>query len=112
MTQGYGPEHGQQPQWGQASPAPAVPGGYPGAAGSAGPGAGPQFGPGDGVNWRRVKLIGLLLLGGTVLVLLLRLGINLATRSEEHTSELQSRFDLVCRLLLEKKKQKNKFKRD
>src|SRR5699024_12375825 len=27
------------------------------------------------------------------------------TRSEEHTSELQSRFDLVCRLLLEKKKQ-------
>src|SRR5699024_11672615 len=27
-------------------------------------------------------------------------------RSEEHTSELQSRFDLVCRLLLEKK---NKF---
>src|SRR5437868_11530016 len=30
------------------------------------------------------------------------------TRSEEHTSELQSRFDLVCRLLLEKKKKKNK----
>src|SRR5699024_12590258 len=28
-------------------------------------------------------------------------------RSEEHTSELQSRFELVCRLLLEKKK-KNK----
>src|SRR5699024_11521320 len=28
------------------------------------------------------------------------------TRSEEHTSELQSRFDLVCRLLLEKKRQK------
>src|SRR5207249_7472469 len=28
-------------------------------------------------------------------------------RSEEHTSELQSRFDLVCRLLLEKKKYKN-----
>src|SRR5699024_11780191 len=27
-------------------------------------------------------------------------------RSEEHTSELQSRFDLVCRLLLAKKKQK------
>src|SRR5699024_11436017 len=26
----------------------------------------------------------------------------LAARSEEHTSELQSRFDLVCRLLLEK----------
>src|SRR5207249_5517346 len=28
----------------------------------------------------------------------------LMVRSEEHTSELQSRFDLVCRLLLEKKK--------
>src|SRR5437868_11901357 len=30
------------------------------------------------------------------------------SRSEEHTSELQSRFDLVCRLLLEKKKNKKK----
>src|SRR5690349_23437997 len=29
-----------------------------------------------------------------------------AQRSEEHTSELQSRRDLVCRLLLEKKKKK------
>src|SRR2546421_4515375 len=29
-------------------------------------------------------------------------------RSEEHTSELQSRSDLVCRLLLEKKKKKIK----
>src|SRR5690349_23435530 len=29
-----------------------------------------------------------------------------ANRSEEHTSELQSRRDLVCRLLLEKKKKK------
>src|SRR5437773_11728903 len=28
-------------------------------------------------------------------------------RSEEHTSELQSHHDLVCRLLLEKKKKKN-----
>src|SRR5690349_24390983 len=33
------------------------------------------------------------------------MGMNfLAFRSEEHTSELQSRRDLVCRLLLEKKK--------
>src|SRR5687768_17899632 len=31
-------------------------------------------------------------------------------RSEEHTSELQSRLHLVCRLLLEKKKKKNKKK--
>src|SRR5690554_7394423 len=30
------------------------------------------------------------------------------SRSEEHTSELQSRPHLVCRLLLEKKKKKNK----
>src|SRR2546428_9774043 len=30
-----------------------------------------------------------------------------ASRSEEHTSELQSRSDLVCRLLLEKKKKHN-----
>src|SRR5207248_3552226 len=29
-----------------------------------------------------------------------------STRSEEHTSELQSPYDLVCRLLLEKKKKK------
>src|SRR2546421_5814539 len=29
-------------------------------------------------------------------------------RSEEHTSELQSRSDLVCRLLLEKKKQQTR----
>src|SRR5699024_12670689 len=28
---------------------------------------------------------------------------SVTARSEEHTSELQSRFDLVCRLLLEKK---------
>src|SRR5437879_8721538 len=32
------------------------------------------------------------------------------TRSEEHTSELQSPMYLVCRLLLEKKKKKNKVK--
>src|SRR5437868_9617754 len=31
-------------------------------------------------------------------------GLCSPVRSEEHTSELQSRFDLVCRLLLEKKK--------
>src|SRR5699024_12550180 len=31
-------------------------------------------------------------------------GLDAFERSEEHTSELQSRFDLVCRLLLEKKK--------
>src|SRR5438132_9035129 len=38
-------------------------------------------------------------------VLVSRLG-RLRARSEEHTSELQSHSDLVCRLLLEKKKKK------
>src|SRR6516165_12189123 len=33
-----------------------------------------------------------------------------AARSEEHTSELQSQSNLVCRLLLEKKKKENKNK--
>src|SRR5207249_6999135 len=33
-----------------------------------------------------------------------RIQVWVNSRSEEHTSELQSRFDLVCRLLLEKKK--------
>src|SRR5438874_7800772 len=37
--------------------------------------------------------------------------IGRAERSEEHTSELQSRRDLVCRLLLEKKKKKTKPKK-
>src|SRR5438034_3571831 len=36
----------------------------------------------------------------------LRPGVNM--RSEEHTSELQSHSDLVCRLLLEKKKKKKR----
>src|SRR5687768_18051484 len=36
-----------------------------------------------------------------------RLQVALGDRSEEHTSELQSRLHLVCRLLLEKKKKKN-----
>src|SRR5690554_7058192 len=34
-----------------------------------------------------------------------RVGANIERRSEEHTSELQSRPHLVCRLLLEKKKE-------
>src|SRR5207237_10268979 len=36
--------------------------------------------------------------------------LNLNWRSEEHTSELQSHLNLVCRLLLEKKKQKKQTK--
>src|SRR5438067_6594163 len=34
--------------------------------------------------------------------------VKIENRSEEHTSELQSRFDLVCRLLLEKKKKQER----
>src|SRR5438132_9610844 len=41
----------------------------------------------------------------------LRTGGRAARRSEEHTSELQSHSDLVCRLLLEKKKKKTKHNR-
>src|SRR5207248_11800155 len=36
----------------------------------------------------------------------------LAKRSEEHTSELQSPYDLVCRLLLEKKKKNKQTKKN
>src|SRR2546430_6004505 len=36
---------------------------------------------------------------------------TLAVRSEEHTSELQSQSNLVCRLLLEKKKKQRKNER-
>src|SRR5687768_17910708 len=36
--------------------------------------------------------------------------VEVLARSEEHTSELQSRLHLVCRLLLEKKKKKKKNK--
>src|SRR5690606_40051256 len=38
--------------------------------------------------------------------------VTVNTRSEEHTSELQSRENLVCRLLLEKKKKKKHTVRD
>src|SRR5690625_5969438 len=66
----------EQPQWGQPSPAPASdPWGQQSAQ--------PAFGsPGEAGYPGAVG----------------------ATRSEEHTSELQSRGHLVCRLLLEKKK--------
>src|SRR3989475_3435652 len=50
------------------------------------------------LNWR-LTLIAILILGG--------FGGGMAyARSEEHTSELQSQSNLVCRLLLEKKKNK------
>src|SRR5690349_22017392 len=52
-----------------------------------------------------VKSLGLFTVAFIVLFVLTGIG-NGSTRSEEHTSELQSRRDLVCRLLLEKKKKK------
>src|SRR2546429_3334078 len=45
--------------------------------------------------------------GGDVERIYTRLREQIARRSEEHTSELQSRLHLVCRLLLEKKKTKS-----
>src|SRR2546421_6073305 len=51
----------------------------------------------------QLKVLGPLLAGRNVLAVL-PTGAGKSLRSEEHTSELQSRSDLVCRLLLEKKK--------
>src|SRR3989442_7370054 len=61
----------------------------------------------DRIGPRRVMLGGAFVLGSAC-VLASRIdslwSLYLVTRSEEHTSELQSRPHLVCRLLLEKKK--------
>src|SRR2546422_6024843 len=54
--------------------------------------------PADGVGLRRRRSDGLRGRCGSLQAV--------PTRSEEHTSELQSRLHLVCRLLLEKKKKK------
>src|SRR2546422_7065324 len=57
-------------------------------------------------NWGRV-----LAAAGAAGVALVPEKLTLAARSEEHTSELQSRLHLVCRLLLEKKKKNKKTSR-
>src|SRR2546427_5436983 len=46
--------------------------------------------------------------GGFRRPVIVSLQFEVHARSEEHTSELQSQSNLVCRLLLEKKKKKNK----
>src|SRR5699024_5040758 len=51
-----------------------------------------------------IVLFSILGLAGVQFTYSMTVNYSNATRSEEHTSELQSRFDLVCRLLLEKKK--------
>src|SRR5438105_8330434 len=52
--------------------------------------------------WHPVTLVGQF--KAPIVVAISMFTVVVATRSEEHTSELQSRVDLVCRLLLEKKK--------
>src|SRR5438034_6255526 len=63
-----------------------------------------------GMHWREVRDAGADIVLGNTYHLMLRpgaeriAGLGGLQRSEEHTSELQSHSDLVCRLLLEKKK--------
>src|SRR2546427_7935613 len=73
-----------------------------GALGRRGPAARGWVGPADG--WQRRPHTGHWQASGG-LVMAQERRISLA-RSEEHTSELQSQSNLVCRLLLEKKKKK------
>src|SRR5204863_10201488 len=69
---------------------------------------GPTFAQGRHLHWEHVEPIEEVRAEGAVgdgrLQISIRCGNH--ARSEEHTSELQSRRDLVCRLLLEKKKKK------
>src|SRR3989442_9340757 len=55
--------------------------------------------PGAFRSWMLVPLLAVLAAAVAIVI-----GLILGKRSEEHTSELQSRPHLVCRLLLEKKK--------
>src|SRR2546430_7325294 len=55
---------------------------------------------------RSARARGLLRKGATACVVLAAALVVLSRRSEEHTSELQSQSNLVCRLLLEKKKER------
>src|SRR5437588_8135935 len=61
--------------------------------------------------FRSVERIDLrfLLLAALTIIVSSRVSVKIPRRSEEHTSELQSHSDLVCRLLLEKKKDEKWF---
>src|SRR5438034_6079206 len=63
-------------------------------------------------NLRIVTVGPLIASGGMIALTREPSGRRASTRSEEHTSELQSHSDLVCRLLLEKKKKKKTKRRD
>src|SRR5260370_36402199 len=66
-----------------------------------------QYGGEDGLNLPGHSVLPGLDLGHDVsfyYVVLALFAVLMAVRSEEHTSELQSHLNLVCRLLLEKKK--------
>src|SRR5699024_11835871 len=56
----------------------------------------PQFAPHVALGWSMYMVLNSVINESTQVLYRAR------SRSEEHTSELQSRFDLVCRLLLEK----------
>src|SRR2546422_1501162 len=60
-----------------------------------------------GPGWNALRAESALEAGDTLAgIVFYRRALRYAVRSEEHTSELQSRLHLVCRLLLEKKKKK------
>src|SRR2546427_8882098 len=67
--------------------------------------AGRVFGPGEAVRLTSADLH--TSAGGEIALRFLRNSL-IVVRSEEHTSELQSQSNLVCRLLLEKKKKQKK----
>src|SRR5699024_11218675 len=65
----------------------------------------PSIGPGASTTYAYCHPISSAMTGTILMVTSVsRNPMAVWVRSEEHTSELQSRFDLVCRLLLEKKK--------
>src|SRR5690606_16590736 len=70
--------------------------------------AGVPVGQAGTTNLMKVHVIGDILAKGQGIGKTVAFGETVVVRSEEHTSELQSRENLVCRLLLEKKKEKKK----